>query len=432
MMKKRVALLPLVLSVFLCLFLSPAHGEDSETKPRTFVPEGVTEIDLRTVLGDDALEVVDAWTQNGEIFTFLLSRPMEEEGLYTPTLFELIVWDRSNGTILSRTPIPPAGDNYRQGWEDSTLYLLFEPNLVRWYDPAYRFTKATVALDGKVEIDNNVSNRLTVMPGGKTIIREADDGSLYAYDVAAQKEELLIQGVPGMGIFWDWDYSEEEIAELFPFFNDDHEAIAEYVPFWDELPENWTDLPDDFSYPFKPHEGSLSIRQFYVYKPLDEHRFVYTVSSWEWDNGYGIYDLRTHTDHRITGRGFFYGMGGNTLFGSTLMADADTYDSSLLPESVREQFESVSESWYGDGNVDYDISPSATLLARSDMQSWESGICMVTITDIQTGNIVKAYDIVNPLATEYSVAFYDDVHCMLFCAPKERGSAYIYLLDPDK
>lgn len=403
---------------------------DSLAELRTIVPEGVTEIDLRAILGDDVLDVENAWMLNADICVILRFLPGdgEDEDYYDD--YEIILYDIQNRSILSGTLIPHVDYYYRQGWEDGAFYLLFEPEDARWYDPTFSYIKATIARDGTVDIDNPVPGRLTVMPGGKTAIRAADDGSLYAVDLATGEEDLLIQGVPGLGLFWDAGYSDEEIGELFPFMNEDYVANAEYVPFWDELPENWEDWPDG-ALPFEDdHNDIFAIRQFHVYKPLDEHRFVYTVSSWEWDSGYGVYDLQTRTDHRITGRGDFFGIGGDTLYGATLKADANTYESSLLPESVREQFAEL--DYYSFGEIDCDISPDGRLLALTGMKFRYSDASTVTITDLQTGDILKTYDIFNPFATEYTVAFYDDTHFMLFCRPEELGSAYIYLFNVEE
>lgn len=402
---------------------------DSLAELHTIVPKGVTEIDLRTFLGDDAQGVEDAWMLSTDTCV-ILRAPPPEDGDY-----ELILLDMQKCVILSRMPVPYEGYLSGQGWEDGAFYLLFEPGDVRGYDPAFSYIKATVAPDGTINIDDSVPDRFTVMPGGKTAVRTADDGSLYAVDLATGEEDLLIQGVPGKDIFLDNGYNYDEIAERFPFWNEDYVANAEYVPFWDELPENWEDLNDGAN-PYvrdDDRDGDpFAIRQFYVYKPLDEHRFVYTVSGWESYSGYGVYDLQTRTDHRITGRGFFCGIGGNTLYGTTLMADANKYESSLLPESVREQFAELNP--YNFGEIDYDISPDGRLLARTDTipYGYYEIEHTVTITDLQTGDIIKAYDIYNPFATEYTVAFYDDTHFMLFCRPEELGSAYIYLFNVEE
>jgi hypothetical protein len=257
-----------------------------------------------------------------------------------------------------------------------------------------------------------------VMPGGKIAVREAD-GSLYDVDLTTCKEELLIQGVPSMTRDSD---------------GASYETYLKYIPCPDDIgycdwDEDGKPLPyifpvDEDTY----YENSLFYwRDFCVYKPLDEFRFVYTVNGWECGAGYGVYDLKTHTNHRITGSGDFWGMEGNTIYGSALRTDVDTLESSLLPISVQEQFGEA--GYMEDGDVECDISPDGRLLALTGMKSRHSDASTVTVTDIQTGSIIKTYDIYNPFATESSVSFYGDTCFMLFFYPKEHGSAYIYLFN---
>lgn len=218
------------------------------------------------------------------------------------------------------------------------------------------------------------------------------------------------------------------------FWRVSYETFLKYVPCWDDVIYDGTykeGYPFPITFPIDEdtyYDNDLWLwRDFYVYKPLDEYRFVYRVFGWEWGAGYGIYDLRTHTDHRITGRGYLCGMAGNTLYGSALMADANTYESSPLPKTVQEQLNEASAM--EDGVVDCDISPDGRLLALTGMKSRRSDASTVTVTDIRTGDIIKAYDIHNPFAWEYSVSFYGDTRFMLFFRPEEHGSAYIYLFD---
>ncbi|MDR3050706.1 MAG: hypothetical protein LBU67_03180 [Oscillospiraceae bacterium] len=418
-MKKRSALLLLVLFplLSLCPTLADAENKPEPAELRIVVPEGVAEIDLRVALGDDASGVSDAWMLNADICVLLRVPPEDED-------YEILLLDTRNCSILSRTPVPYAGSLFEQGWDDGEFYLLFEPEgsgvlydheYYFMYNPEITYIKAIVAADGTVGF-GRASSKLTIMPDGETAIREGHYGSLYAVDMDTGEEKLLIQGTAG------------------PYGVVSYKAYLKYVPFWDdagfyEQDENGNPR----SIPFPLDEDSFYAHtpffyhEFTVYRPLDEHRFVYEGYGWEWGAGFGVYDLQTHTDHRITGEGDFYGMSGGMLFGSTLMADANTYESSPLPKTVQEQFEEVS-AWE-DGVVDCSISPDGRLLALTGMKSRRSDASTVTITDIRTGNIIKAYDIYNPFATEYSVAFYDDTHFLLFCAPEELGSAYIYLFN---
>ena len=411
-MKKRLVLLPTVLTLFLYLFTSPAHAQtspvsnkdlsaDSKVALRTIVPECVTEIDLKAALGEDVYDVEDAWMLNADVCV-ILRQPLEEEDS------ELIVLDTRDHTVLSRTPIPYQTYNPEQGFDDGVFYLLMAPLDTDNYNDLFFLVKATVAPDGTVIFDT-VPEGLTVMPGGKTAAREAADRSLYAVDLKTNKEELLIQGVAPMT-------RDSQGAS--------YETFLKYVPCPDDEGYDTLTFPiDEETY----YENDMLLwRDFYVYKPLDEYRFVYQVFGWEWGAGYGIYDLKTRTDHRITGRGYLCGMAGNTLYGSALRTDADTLASSPLPPSVQEQLETANAMG---SDVDYDISKDGRLLALAGMKSERSDTSTVTITDIQTGNIIKTYEIYNPFAVESSVSFYGDTRCMLFFWPMEHGSAYIYLFD---
>lgn len=420
-MRKGLTFLLLILSLFPCLVKSPTQAQtspvsreelsaDSKAEIRTVVPEGVTEIDLKVALGDDVYDVSDAWMLNADVCV-ILRQPLEDGD------DELVILDTRDCTVLSRTPIPYVTYLSERGWEDGAFNLLFMPEGSYRSDAAFSYVKATVTPDGKVMI-GTVPNGFMVMPGGKTAVREAD-GSLYAVDLKTGKEELLIQGVPSMTADWE---------------GASYETYRKYVPCPDDIGYYGLDEDGDpLSIAFPVDEDTYyanSIcywRDFYVYKPLDEYRFAYTVSGWEWNAGYGVYDLKTHTDHRITGSGDFYGMAGNTLYGSALRTEVNTLEASPLPISVQEQFEEV--SYMENGVVDCDISPDGRLLALTGMKSRRSDASTVTVTDIRTGSIIKAYDIYNPFAFEYSVSFYSNTRFMLFFWPEEHGSAYIYLFN---
>lgn len=432
-MKKQMLLWILALSQFLCLFSSAAHREEARG---TVLPKGVTEINLGTVLGSGAANVIDAWMPNANICVLLRSRLENEEYNDMPIYYEIVVLDMRDLSVLSRTPVLHASYYSPRGWEGGAFHFWFIPikvvqdNPLYWIEDVERsYLCICVFPDGTVDTDNVMRSNLTVMQGGKTGIRTAIDGSLYAVDLAMGGEELLVQGIPRN--LWASDAPEEIKTEAA------FEAYAKYIPCWDELDYHWVNREEINFY---------NVREFHVYRALDEDRFVYTVSGWEWSGaGYGIYDLRTRTDHRITGNGDFFGLFGDTLFGEATRADVNTYETTTLPELVQEQFDAAAR-WDTDTYVEYDISQDGKILAITGMiarsieeKRWwnQRGFepkfdyaHTVTLTDIQTGELIKAYDIDNPLATERTVAFYDDTHVMLFCRPKEeRGTAYIYLLN---
>ncbi len=425
-MKKRWRLPLLAVALFLCLFRGPAYAEEPKEEPRTVVPEGVTEIDLGAVLGEDARDIVEVWMLNTDVCAILQRPPQNGD-------CELILLDTRDCTVLSRTPVPLATYLLRQVWEGDTFCLLFAPRSSDWPQPTYACIKTTVSADGTVDINVSERRNLTVMPGGDTAIRETDDGSLYAVDLDTGEEELLIQGVASLG------------GGL------SYEGFLAYVPCWDDYGftegDPWGN-PHSISLPLDEDDfrgyDIWFYRDFSVHKPLDEHRFVYEVYGWEWDAGYGIYDLQTRTDHRITGRGDFFGVAGGTLFGETLKADANTYETTPLPEKVHEQLYQAS-IWMTNDLVDCAISPDGKLLALTGMiprsidakRWWEADgtepkfdyAHTVTLTDMETGDLIRAYDIDNPFARESTVSFYDDTRFMLFCRPEKDGSAYLYLFD---
>jgi hypothetical protein len=207
-----------------------------------------------------------------------------------------------------------------------------------------------------------------------------------------------------------------------------------YVPCADDVGYDGKDM-DGFELPFQhplDEEGFYDNmmwfgRFFSMRQPLDEHRFVYAASGWEWGAGFGVYDLSTNTDHRITGRGYLYDLAGNMLFGSTLKADINTYETYQLPEAVQEQFAQVSAM--EDGIVNYDLSPDGALLALTGLRSRDADHRALIVTDTTTGDLVRGYVIDNPSANENRVSFYGDENLMLLFTPEEPGEAYLYLVD---
>jgi len=423
-MKKRWVLLFLVFTLFLSLFQCPAHAggdprlADSRTKPHTVVPEGVTEIDLRTFFGDAAGDISDAWVLRESIYAVLLWLEGDEG-------CEIILLDTQNGSLLSRTPVPYIGYSFvstRPGWVDGVLQIMiwaWDEGTDESY-PGRTYIKVSISPDGLVTVSGVTQSWDTLMPGGKTIIRKVEDGSLYAIDVAIGEEELLIQGV-----------SKQE------FFNKVPDERGKYVPSKAEFPDREVN-PSNYGFlVYDPEDYLTGVRDFVYVTPLDDHRFAYGINAWEWEAGFGVYDLQTHTDHRITSDGYFFGEAGGYIFGSTLKANANTYETTALPEFLHPTLEFI----YSIENdyLTHSISPDGKLLAlagrdyggfydRNFYGHYETEYA-VTIIDMETCEIVKTYDIDNPFAEESSVAFYDDTRVMLFCGAKENGSAYIYLFN---
>lgn len=414
-MKKQRVLPLLVLVLFPYLFQSLAYAssnpESMDMDRRAIIPAGVTKIDLRTVLGDEVLDAENAWMLRADVYVILLNHEWSSNRNY-----EIIVLDTQKNTILSRTPVPDTDYLRRQRLEDGVLSLWF----MSWRKLPEDVSSdqlapdegiiACVSPDGTVDIRYFTQSRHTLMASGKMAVFIADDGSLCSVDLDTGEEELLLQGSAASDAY--------------------SSVVSKYVPFWDELPEAPKGPEFEF-YPFKPDHPLFSVRAFHVYKPLDEYRFVYTVTGWEWGAGFGIYDLQTRTDHRITGRGAFLGMVGDTLIGEVLRADANTYESLPLPEAVRSVFSDYVYSQWNTEHCDFDISPDGKLLAylgRED-PSFGDVPSIVSITDLQSGEVIQDYSIDVPFALEETLHFCDDAHLLLFCKPEPLGSAYILLFN---
>jgi hypothetical protein len=404
------------LNLSMNVFPSPAGAESmtAEAQRPTALPEGVTELELHGVLGWDAYGYGDVWMLSENICVMLRVKAFED---YTmPEEYDLLLLDIRDGSLLSRTPIPtPNGEVfYDQGEDDGVFFLRFVKESEDWHETgvwADDYFKVFIGSDGAATIGDPDESVQTVMPGGKTAIREANDGSLYAVDIATGEEELLIQGVAD------------------GFGTPSYESYLNYIPTWDdaEYDEDVNGNPIPFPMDEDDFYGDrvYLFRDFSVYRPLDEHRFVYAVEGWESGAGYGVYDLQTRTDHRVTGqREYFCGMGGNTLYGVRLMADASTYESSPLPEGTQEQFHKATD-WTNDSVIDYDISPDGKLFALWEETTWDSFASTVTITDISTGKTVATYDSDDAVG----MVFQDDTHMLLFRDLKDGGSPYMYLIE---
>lgn len=400
------------------------------------LPKGVTKISLEEILGRDASDITDVWLINENICVLL--RYLGEGGLY-PINDELIVLDAGSGSVLSRTLIPDVDYLSKTDWEDGLLHLKFVQIHYdeETYSEDYYDVKITLDLNGTVSNIIAIPREPVLMADGQIEIHHSNDGSLYAVDVATGEEKILLQGVSDNGLY-----------------TVSYEDAIKYVPFWDEIEpgeEEWDGKDYDYScsdfFPspllecdYDPNDFIMdAFREFYVYKPLDEYRFVYTVSGWEYSAGFGIYDLETYTDHRITGRGALFGLAGNTLFGAMIKADVNTYETFYYPESVKEQLFEVSlNRWIQDYPAYCDISPDGKWLVLTGMKTRHRNtdydvptfgdVSTASVTNIETGKIVKSYNIDDPYLWEWDLSFYDDTHFMLLCQ-SEEGYPIIYLFD---
>lgn len=369
--------------------------------------ESLQEINLDDFLGG-ALQVENAWMLSPGVCVLLGRAPGEED-------MAVALWNVDGAGPPALTALPGAASLQAQGREEGGMCMVLTPQ-----DDAAPLIRVVIALNGEVS-RYEVPAGITDMPGGQMAIREAADGSLYAVNRATGAEGLLLQGVPA-----PWDEPREGAA---------FRMYRQYVPAPDgEAGHDGTDGqggPLSLSLPLDGgafmDNAQWFIRSFHVYAPLDAQRFVYTVSGWEQGAGFGVYDLSTNTDHRITGRGFLYGLAGNLLFGSTLKADAATYETVPLPVLIQRQLYEVSAM--EDGIVAYDLSADGTMLALTGMQNRYQDALSVTIADTAAGEVVMGYQIDNPHATAAGISFYDDFRVLVLYQSPEGFLTHLYLGD---
>lgn len=397
-----------ILLLAFCL-LACAHQGTVYAVKASAEGEEVTRIDLSASLGDDALHVLDVWMLNEALCVGYLRQPQTGA-------MELILLHAGDWSLLSRTPLPQASSLADRWWCDGKLCLLFrvEASDAGEADPS--FMQVCVAQDGAVSM-SAIQEEFMSMPGGQSAVR-AVNGSLYAVDVGTGREELLLHGVPDA-----WTGREGA----------GYEAFLKYIPCADDIGYDGLDAsgsPLGIPLPITEEnyaDNELWLwRDFHVYQPLDEHRFVYSVSGWEWGAGFGVYDLRTHADHRFTGRGYLYGLAGSALVGSEMMADTDTLEVTPLPQIVREQLERVSA--FSDEVVSCGISPDGELLAVIESQPDNGDEKTLTLYDILTGDIIKVYELYEPMADHYDVSFRGNTDLMVFFNPQEQVPARVYLI----
>lgn len=381
-------------------------------RPGVVESNGVKEINLSNALSEPVLYAEDAWMLTPNVCV-VQCQVQDESGV------ELVLVDLASYTVMSRTLLSEASWLYRQGWENEAFYLLYNVEYGYGEEEQPIKIKVSITAEGQVST-SSVPSSLMYMPGDGVAIRGDGSGGLLAVDTTTGSERYLLQGVTDM-MAPEGDESP-------------YDQYLKYVPCADDVGYDGKDM-DGFELPFQhplDEEGFYDNmmwfgRFFSMRQPLDEHRFVYAASGWEWGAGFGVYDLSTNTDHRITGRGYLYDLAGNMLFGSTLKADINTYETYQLPEAVQEQFAQVSAM--EDGIVNYDLSPDGALLALTGLRSRDADHRALIVTDTTTGDLVRGYVIDNPSANENRVSFYGDENLMLLFTPEEPGEAYLYLVD---
>lgn len=375
----------------------------------TRYPENALEVDMREVFGDTLNDVVDARMLTPQVMGILA----KSAGTKT---YELSLYSVEKNTILSHHLLDTAMEVDSVEVENSTLVIvLYQPEDSEAVDEQERL-KITATKDGIITMETSQPDdgRLKAMPGGKTIIREGVDGSLYCVNPATGKEEELLHGV-----------SYEALEEK------GYAAFEGYKPFGkDDLNHR----KDENGKALKLNEENFfledevfNIRTFEFWKPLDDHRFIYEVNGWEDSRGYGIYDLTKRKDHRIAAVGDPVGLGGEYLFGSFELTNIQTYKTSSLKKRIKDDAYSVFENL--DEESSYYVSPDGRWIALVEPPFYvlhESG---VFVFETRTGKLVQHGIIDNPFATPLRLSFYDQTHFQIFCDPKPGGWSFVYLFD---
>ncbi len=403
MRHKNIRLVLLVLSFLLIMpYVSAGMGLAVDRK---------TQVNLSKIIGSEAEHAANAWMLNEEVCALCLQPPEDES-------MEVLLIQMKDVAVLSRHPVPGATYLEGYGWDGDTFYMEFMAWDAENEDAPPKRIRVSVATDYVVSV-REVSRSSITMPDGQTIIREADDGSLYADNLLTKESNLLLQGVRA-----PYTADLQEVP---------YELFLQYEASPDEVGYDGTDMegnPLPFALPIDEQtfrDNDIWFwRNYHAVKALDDSRFVYTVSGWEWGAGFGIYDLKTHTNYRMTGRGYYYGMVGSTLYGSSLAVDSETYQAKPLPPTVQAQLEKVSALM--DEVTVYDISPDGKMMAFLEDVSEDAEYKLMTILDAQTGNTLWVEEVLEGFSGSFNIQFYGNARLMIY-ARAEDEPAQLMLVD---
>jgi hypothetical protein len=376
---------------------------------RTEYPDNATEVDMREVFGDTQADVVAARMLTPQVMGILVKSADAKT-------YELFMYSVESKTVLSRHHLDTALDVASFDVEDNTLVIIFYQMENMDEDKEKERFKIKATKDGIITAETIAPDdkRLTTMPGGKTAVREGEDGSLYCVSSETGKEEKLLQGVS-------------------------YEALEEkgYAAFEGYKPIGKDDLNhrmDENGKPLKLAEENfflddevINIRTFEFWKPLDDHRFIYKINGWEDSRGYGIYDLAKRKDHRIAAMGEPIGLGGEYLFGTCEFTSIQTYKTVALGKRIKGDAYSVFENL--DEESSYHVSPDGRWIALISTPFYALQECGVYVFETRTGKLAQHGIINNPFATPLHLSFYDQMHFQIFCDPKPGGWSYAYLFD---
>ncbi len=342
-------------------------------------------IDLSMFIKDSSAHIQGAWMLNSKDCV-VLYQLQETRGM------ELMVFNTQDDSLLLSAHIDHAVDLREHTWEDDTLCLWIESDNTE----QRTLLRTNIAQDCKINTESQPYGML-YMPGGDIAIHSENDGSLSQQHLASNESKLLLQGVPSEMI--------DEGAES------RYEKYLKYLPCADDVGYDEEELQYPVDEKSFYENDILFIRSFHASDALDANRFVYSVHGWEWGAGFGVYDVSTQSDRRITGTGDYFGRRGNILYGTNIMADCNSYEIKQLPTSISEQFEEVMAM--EDGIILYDISADGKYLALTGLRSRKDGASDIAISDMATGDAVFTRNFAETDAEIYSVSFYAENNLML-------------------
>ena len=376
---------------------------------RTEYPKEALEVDMREVLGDAMSDVADARMLTPQVMGILVKSAGAKS-------YELFLYSVEKKRILSHHLLNTAMDVDSVEVEGNTLKIMLYRAENAQEEEVREWLKITATKDGIITMETIVPDdgRLITMPGGETVIREGDDGSLYCVHSITGKEEELLHGI-----------SYEALEKK------GYAAFEGYKPFGKN---DLNHRKDENGKPLKLTEENFflddevfNIRSFEFWKPLDDHRFIYKVNGWEESRGYGIYDLAKRKDHRIAAAGEPIGLGGDYLFGSYEFTSIQTYKTVALKKRIKDGNYSVFENSGEESS--YHVSPDGRWLALAASPFYALQDCGVYVFETRTGKLVQHGVINNPFATPVNLSFYDQMHFQINCEPRPGGWSFTYLFD---
>lgn len=394
MNKRRLSLVILLC----CLFVLPAAiGQSACVSPAP----GITQVDLTKVFNQDQV-IEGAWMLDESRCLLLTSR--RDTQVYGLSLFNL---NSCQASTLST--LPQDLSFLRQRFSNGQLQLHFQPLAEEMV------LVVTVDQAGKVATSKQPGGVLTLQEAWS--FRSGDDGSLVFINPATGQEEELVQGLPS-------PYSPSGAGASY-------EDYLAYQPHKDEIGfdggvEPFLSFPVDKA---TFAENQLWFwRSFYPVLALDEYRLVYVVMGWEWGAGFGVYDMGTLSDHRITGRGYFHGLAGNRLIGTYLMADLVTYQTSHLPQVIQNQLAEINAM--EDGFVISAFSPNGDLIALAGLDARRSGEKTLLVSYLTTGKLLHGLDFSHLGLDVMGVSFYTNSKILLNLG-QEDSLVTLLLIDLD-